>query len=515
MDSRSSDAEKRGSAGTLPLLELRGIAKSFPGVQALDGIDFELRAGEVHSLLGENGAGKSTTVKILCGVYQPDRGEVLVDGRPVQIVNPRHAAALGISPVHQELHLQPYLTVAENIYLGRQPVGKFGLIDRARMHREARQLLADLGVDIAPDATVGSISIAKRQIVSIARAVSIEARILIFDEPTSSLTDREIDLLFRMIEQLRAKGLGIIYITHRMEEIFRLSDRITVFRDGRYVATKIARESNLRDLVGMMIGREIGETLSRADFVPGSPVLQVRDVSRTGILNDISLTVRRREIVGLAGLVGSGRTELARVIFGDLAFDSGEIQVEGRRLKTGHGCRDAIEAGIGLVPEDRKEQGLVIGLSVQQNITMPLMRALSRFGLINVGAERRLAQDSVHQLAIRTPSIEQKVMYLSGGNQQRVVIAKWISTCPKLLIVDEPTRGIDVGAKAEIHHLLTDLARQGMGLLVISSELPEIIALSDRVIVMHQGSIAGELTRSEATQESIMQLATGQPAPAA
>ena len=513
MDSGTDAAQS--PRGAPPLLELRGITKAFPGVQALDGVSLELRAGEVHALMGENGAGKSTTVRILCGVYQPDGGQILLDGATMQIANPRHAIALGISPVHQELHLQPFLTVAENIFLGRQQTGPFGLIDRKRMNREASQLLADLGVEIEPTATVGSISIAERQVVSIARAVSMEARILIFDEPTSSLTDREITLLVRMIERLRAKGMGIIYITHRMDEVFRISDRITVFRDGRYVATKRAKDTTLREVVGMMIGRELRETVAKSGQGLGPPILEVRGLTKAGVLHDISLTIHAGEIVGLAGLVGSGRTELARVIFGDLEFDSGELAVDGRRLSSGHNCRKAIEAGIGLVPEDRKEQGLVTGLSVQRNIGMPMMRTLSRFGVLNVGAEKRLAQRFVQQLAIRTPSVDQKVMFLSGGNQQRVVVAKWIATQPKLLIVDEPTRGIDVGAKAEIHGLLADLAGQGMALLMISSELPEIIALSDRVLVMHQGRIAGELAGRAATQESIMHLATGQRAPAA
>jgi ABC-type sugar transport system ATPase subunit len=505
--------ETESPHGAAPLLELRRITKAFPGVQALDGVSLELCAGEVHALMGENGAGKSTTVRILCGVYQPDDGQILLDGVPTQIANPRHAIALGISPVHQELHLQPFLTVAENIFLGRQQTGPLGLIDRKRMNLEANQLLADLGVEIEPTATVGSISIAERQVVSIARAVSMDARILIFDEPTSSLSDRETTLLVRMIERLRAKGIGIIYITHRMDEVFRLSDRITVFRDGRYVATTRAKDTTLRELVGMMIGREIGEAASRSRQSLGPPILEVRGVTRAGLLHDISLTIRAGEILGLAGLVGSGRTELARVIFGDLEFDSGELVVDGRRLSRGHNCREAIASGIGLVPEDRKEQGLVAGLSVQRNIGMPTMRALSRFGVLNVAAEKRLAQRFVEQLAIRTPSVDQKVMFLSGGNQQRVVIAKWISTRPKLLIVDEPTRGIDIGAKVEIHRLLADLAGQGMALLMISSELPEIIALSDRVLVMHRGRIAGELSGSASTQESIMHLATGQLAP--
>jgi ribose transport system ATP-binding protein len=496
------------------LLELRNVSKAFPGVRALDGVSFELRAREVHALVGENGAGKSTMVKILSGVYKPDRGTILYEGQPIQVLDPTHAQSLGINPVHQELHLEPYLSVAENIFLGRQPLGRFGLIDNRLMNREAGRLLKGLGVAIDPTALMGSISIAERQIVSIARAVSTDARIMIFDEPTSSLTEREIALLFRTIDRLRAEGMGIIYITHRMDEIFRVCDRVTVFRDGRYVSTKPVAETNLKELIAMMIGREISDLFHhKGAACIGEPVLEVRHLVKRGVLNGISFAVHRGEIVGMAGLVGAGRTELARAIFGDLTLDGGEILIDGRRLRPNHTPREAIAAGIGLVPEDRKEQGLVTGLSVRQNIGMAMMRALSRFGLVSVASERRLAENFVIRLAIRTPSVDQKVMFLSGGNQQRVVIAKWLATKPKVLIVDEPTRGIDVGAKAEIHALLRDLAEQGVTILMISSELPEILSMSDRVLVMHHGRVVGEIAHHQATQEKIMHYATGQGAP--
>jgi ABC-type sugar transport system ATPase subunit len=493
-----------------PILELRDVSKLFPGVRALDGVSLELRVGEVHALMGENGAGKSTLVKILSGVYRPDGGSILLDGQPIQILDPTHAQSLGISPVHQELHLEPYLSIAENIFLGRQPTGRFGLIDLRRMNVDAENLLRGLGVSIDPTALIGSISIAERQIVAIARAVSSDARIMIFDEPTSSLTEREIGLLFGMIARLRTKGMAIIYISHRMEEIFRLCDRVTVFRDGRYVATRPVSEIDLGSLIGMMIGRDISD-LFRKEAVPiGEPVLEVRDLFKRGMLNGISFVVRRGEITGMAGLVGAGRTELARAIFGDLPFDAGEILVGGQALPKRHRPRQAIAAGIGLIPEDRKEQGLVTGLTVQQNIGMSMLRALSRFSVVSSVRERRLAETYVERLSIRTPSVEQKVMYLSGGNQQRVAIAKWLATKPKVLIVDEPTRGIDVGAKAEIHGLLCELARQGVAILMISSDLPEILAMSDRVLVMRQGRIAGEVPGDRATQETIMHYATGQ-----
>jgi ABC-type sugar transport system ATPase subunit len=494
-----------------PLLQLTGISKTFPGVRALEAIDFELRAGEIHALMGENGAGKSTFVKILSGVYLPDEGEIALEGRPIAITDPKRARELGISPVHQEPQLEPYLTVAENIFLGRQPIGRFGLVDYSAMNRDAARLLGDLGAEVDPNRLVGSISTAHRQIVAIARAISCRCRVIIFDEPTSSLTERETARLFESIRRLSAQNIGVIYISHRMEEVFRLCDRVSVLRDGRYVATKPIAETNMHDLIEMMIGRELRDLFRKEDAPLGERLLDVSGLSVRRLLNEISLTVRKGEIVGLAGLVGAGRTELARAIFGDLAIDKGRIAVGGRQLGKGHSPRVAIAAGIGLVPEDRKEQGVVTDLSVRQNISLALLKRLSRLGVVNVGAERRLADRYVARLAIKTPSIDQKTLHLSGGNQQRVVIAKWLATEPKVLIVDEPTRGIDVGATAEIHARLSELAKQGMAILMISSDMAEILAMSDRILVMRQGRIEGELSRAEATQEKIMRLATGQP----
>jgi len=494
-----------------PLFELQDIGKSFTGVRALDRVSFDLRPGEVHALLGENGAGKSTLVKIISGVYQPDHGTIRLDGEAITIADPTRALALGIVPVHQELHLEPYLTVAENIFLGRQPIGRFGLIDQRRMDAEAKTLLEGLGVALDPEALVGSLSVAQRQIIAIARAAaSAAARIVIFDEPTSSLTERETGLLFDLIRRLRSQGLGIIYISHRMEEIFSLCDRVTVLRDGRYVATTPVADTDLRQLIGMMVGRELGDLARRPGSGTSKVVLEVRDLQKPGLLRDISFSVHRGEIVGVAGLVGAGRTELARAIFGDLAVASGEICVEGRSMPARHSPRQAILAGIGLVPEDRKEQGLVTGLPVRENISMAWLKGLSRAGVIGRRRERSLAEDYVRTLAIKTPTIDQKATYLSGGNQQRVVIAKWLATRPKLLIVDEPTRGVDVGAKAEIHALLRSLAADGMAIMMISSDLPEVLAVSDRILVMHKGRIAADIPGDTATQELIMHYATGQ-----
>jgi ribose transport system ATP-binding protein len=491
------------------LLELREITKSFPGVRALENVHFDLRPGEVHALVGENGAGKSTLVKILSGVYQPDRGEIWLNGARVRILDPAHARVLGFSPVHQELQLEPYLSVAENIFLGRQPIGRLGIVDHRRMHLEARRLLGTLGVTIDPAAPVESISIAQRQIIAIARAVLSTARVIIFDEPTSSLTDRETALLFETISKLRETGIGIIYISHRIEEIFRLCDRVTVFRDGHYIATKSVGETNRTEVIALMIGRDIGD-LFRKEMAPiRETVLEVRKLCKRGLLHNISFSLRRGEIVGLAGLVGAGRTDLARAIFGDITIDSGQIVVAGETVAARHSPRRAISTGVALVPEDRKEQGLVLGLSVRKNIGLAVLPALSRMGFIGGSQEKRLARSYVEQLTIKTPSIEQKTLYLSGGNQQRVVIGKWLATQPKVLIVDEPTRGIDVRAKASIHSLLCDLAKQGVAILMISSDLPEILAMSDRILVMHRGRITGELSAREATQEGVMQYATG------
>jgi len=490
------------------LLSLTGISKGFPGVQALSDVSFSLAAGEVHALMGENGAGKSTLIKILCGVQPPDSGKILIDGKPVTVGSPVEARALGIAPVHQELHLEPYLSVAENIFLGCQPRTRFGTIDWKGMVAAARGILDELGVGLDATAEVGRLSIAERQVVAIARAVSTRARIMIFDEPTSSLTRRETELLLSLIRRLRDQGIGIVYVSHRMEEIFDLCDRVTVFRDGRYVSTGRVAETSLDQLIRAIVGRDITALPMKATATPGKTLLDVRGLSKKGLLHDIGFSLRSGEIVGLSGLVGSGRTELARTIFGDITPDSGEILVDGTPVARG-GPRAAIAAGIGLVPEDRKDQGLVVDLSVMANVGMPSFGVLGRFGVLSRRRERRLAEDYVKRLAIRTPTVGQKAMFLSGGNQQRVVIAKWLATRPKVLIVDEPTRGVDVGAKSEIHALLRSLASEGMAILMISSDLPEVLAVSDRILVMNNGRISGELSGDAVTQEQVMGHAMG------
>ena len=492
-----------------PLLEVKNISKEFPGVKALDHVDLELLYGEVRALVGENGAGKSTLIKIISGVYQPTEGEIYLNGKREEIVDPYYALKNGIVPVHQEINLEPFLTVAENIFIGRQPKNKLGMIDYKVMNSEAEKWLTELGIDVDSTLPLGMASIAERQMVAIARAVSLDVKVLIFDEPTSSLTQKEIKGLFRVIKQLKEKQIGIIYISHRLEEIFQTCDSITIMRDGVVVANKKIKDINTASIIKLMIGRDLKDMYEKTEADIGKPVLEVKNLSVKGILNDISFTLRSGEIVGVSGLVGAGRTELARALFGDLPISTGQIIIDGKEIKA-RNPKGFIRSGIGLIPEDRKDQGLVTDLSVGKNISMTIFKFISRFGIVNEKKEKNIARDYENQLAIKTPSIDQEVKFLSGGNQQRVVIAKWLATNPKILLVDEPTRGIDVGAKAEIHKLLNDLAHQGVAILMVSSELPEIIAMSDRVLVIYQGRIRAELKGNKVNEEEIMQYATGQ-----
>ncbi len=491
------------------VLEMREISKSFPGVLALDKVSFFLKPGEIHALVGANGAGKSTLIKILSGVHKPEHGTINIKGNRVEIANPTQAQTLGISAVQQELSLVPYLSVAENVFLGNLPRNRYGLVDHAKMKRETAILLNGFGINIDPTLQVWACSVAERQMVAIARAVSMDSQIVIFDEPTSSLTDRETEFLFDAIRQLREHRRAVIYISHRMEEIFNLCDTVTVLRDGRLVDTAPVAEMDIAGLISRMIGRTVSDLFKKKEGQIGETLLDVRNLNVRGLLVDVSFDVRRGEIVGLSGLVGAGRTELARAIIGDLPIYKGEITVDGFVVQN-HSPRDAIRAGIGYIPEDRKEAGLILGFSVVRNISAAVLSKISRFGFIPFKRERKLAQDYVDKLGITTPSIEQKVVYLSGGNQQRVVLAKWLAMNSKLLIIDEPTRGIDVGGKADIHSLLSELANQGAGILMISSESEEVLAMSDRILVMHAGRIEGELSRDVATEEEIMRLAVGQ-----
>jgi ribose transport system ATP-binding protein len=488
-----------------PLLEMRGITKHFPGVTALDGVDFELERGEVHVILGENGAGKSTLIKMLSGAYQPDEGEILFEGEPVRIPSAAVAQGLGISTIYQEFNLVPQLTVAENVFLGRQP-RRLGIVDRRRMREEARRLLERIKVRVDPDALVSALGVAQRQMVEIAKALSLEARVLIMDEPTASLSGQEVQRLFEIVRGLKQEEVGVIFISHHLEEVTEIGDRVTVLRDGKLVG-QVPATTDHSELVRMMVGRSIEDQFPRRRPEIGDVLLEVRDLSREGALEDVSLRVRAGEVVGIAGIVGAGRTELARAIFGVDPVDSGEVWVEGRRMER-FDPREAKNRGIGFITEDRQRQGIVPPLSVAENLVLASLGKSTSLGLVNRGEQRSRAQKMIDELNIRTPGPEQEVRYLSGGNQQKTVIGKWLLADSRVLIMDEPTRGIDVGAKVEIYELMNELTEQGAGILMISSDLPEVLGMSDRILVMAGGRITGELSGEEATQERVMTLAT-------
>jgi len=494
---------------SVPVLEMWGISKSYPGVRALDGVDFDVRAGEVHALVGENGAGKSTLMKILAGAIPMDSGSVLMDGRVINIDSPLTAMSHGIGIIYQEFNLVPYMSAAENIFLGREPMGALpGFIDFAKMNRDAQEVLDRLGVRLSAKTQVSRLSVAQQQMVEIAKTISRKARIIAMDEPSATLTEHELDNLFALIAQLKSEGVGVIYISHRLEEIFQIADRVTVLRDGHLVATKDIADTDRDDIIQMMVGREIKEKIPKRAAELGDKLLEVRGLCREGVLKDISFEVRRGEILGFAGLVGAGRTEVARCIFGADPIDSGEIVFEGEKV-TISSPLDAIRLGIGFVTEDRKLLGLILSMAVRENVSLANLDMLAMLGFVDSKKERQIAEGYVSELSIKTPSVEQKVENLSGGNQQKVVLAKWLFTRSKVLIFDEPTRGIDVGSKVEIYQLMNRLAAQGVGIIMISSELPEVLGMSDRILVMHEGRIAGELSREEATQEAVMHLATG------
>ncbi|MEV6961305.1 sugar ABC transporter ATP-binding protein [Streptomyces sp. NPDC051207] len=491
------------------LLRIEGIRKTFPGVVALDGVDFALRRGEVHVLLGENGAGKSTLIKMLSGAHTPDAGRILVGGREVRIGGAGDSERLGIATIHQEFNLVPDLTVAENIFLGRQP-RRFGMIDRKRMEAEAAVLLERVGVTVSPRARVRDLGIARLQMVEIAKALSLDARVLIMDEPTAVLTSEEVEKLFAIVRRLREDGAGIVFITHHLAEIAALGDRVTVLRDGRSVGQVPATASE-DELVRLMVGRSIEQQYPRERSGAGEPVLTVEGLTRDGVFHDVSFDVRAGEVVGIAGLVGAGRTEVVRAVFGADPYDRGAVRVGGRPLRR-HDVNAAMAAGVGLVPEDRKGQGLVLDASVEENLGLVTLRSATRAGLVDLRGQRAAAERIAGRLGVRTAGLGQQVRTLSGGNQQKVVIGKWLLADTKVLILDEPTRGVDVGAKVEIYQLINELTAAGAAVLMISSDLPEVLGMSDRVLVMAQGRIAGELAAGQATQDAVMALAVGAPA---
>ncbi|WP_199624616.1 sugar ABC transporter ATP-binding protein [Paenibacillus alkalitolerans] len=494
---------------TAQLLEMKDIDKSFSGVKVLDKAQFSLESGEVHALMGENGAGKSTLMKILNGIYSRDGGAVKVRGVDQTLSSPSAAQKLGIVMIHQELNLIPHLSVMENIFLGREfTFGSTGLLDWRKMKREANRYLSRLGLTIDPETVVGELSVGQQQMVEIAKAVSNHAEILVLDEPTAALTDREIDALFDLIASLKKQGVGMVYISHRMEEIFRICDRITVMRDGRYAGTERAAETNMDQIVKMMVGRELKDRYPKAAVTPGEEKLKVEGLSLKDVLHDISFTVRAGEIVGIAGLMGAGRTELAKALFGVTPIDRGTLYVNGKPVRIRKPI-DAIRAGIALVTEDRKGEGLLLPMSVSDNLSMPNLKSLSRLGFLSGTEQRSLSEAMIKQLLIKAYGGDQPVGSLSGGNQQKVVIGKWLAANPQLFILDEPTRGVDIGAKKEIYDLINKLASQGVAIIMISSELPEVLGMSDRILVMHEGKLTGEFSREEATQEKIMRCATG------
>ena len=491
------------------LVAIQNLSKSFPGVKALDGVRFDLRAGEVHALMGENGAGKSTLMKILAGVYRKDSGEILLDGQPVEIESPAHAQSLAIGIIHQELHLMNHLTAAHNIYLGREPRKFAGLfLDEDQLNQDAQALFRRMNMALAPTTRIGELTVAKQQMVEIAKALSFKSRVLIMDEPTAALNNAEIDELFRIIRQLKEEGVGIVYISHKMDEIQRIADRITVMRDGIYVDT-VPAATPLSQVIAMMVGRNLEQSKKTIpDTSANELLLEVRNLNRGRAIRNVSFSVRRGEIVGFAGLMGAGRTEVARAVFGADALESGEVRVRGERIRL-TSPQDAVQAGIGYLSEDRKHFGLATGMDVESNITLPSLRRWLQWSVfLNQSAIRTVSQNMVEKLRIKTPSLTQTARLLSGGNQQKVVIAKWLVQDCDVLIFDEPTRGIDVGAKSEIYKLLNDLAAQGRAIVVISSELPEVLLLSHRVLVMCEGRITGEVRGDEATQEGLMALAT-------
>ncbi len=491
--------------GAGSVLRMSAVDKHFPGVQALTGADLEVLPGEVHVLLGENGAGKSTLMKILCGQYAADAGEVVFDGSVVRPAGPLDAERLGLVMIHQELNLVPGLTVAENIFLGHEPTSG-GLIRDRAMAEGARALLRRLRCEIDPDAPVSGLSVAEQQLVEIARALQRRARLLVMDEPSAALSETEIAALFGVIRELVADGVPVIYISHRMPEIFAIGDRVTVMRDGRAVGTRKVGETAAAELIRLMVGRTIADRVLKRDVPVGEVVLEVEGLSGPELPGPVDLSLREGEILGVAGLMGSRRTALARAIFGADSTATGTVTVAGRQL-AGHGPAESIAAGLGFLTEDRKQQGLVLRCTVTENISLTSLDEVSRAGVIDLGAEAELARVEVERLQIRVSSLDQELVNLSGGNQQKVVLARWLAARCRVLLFDEPTRGIDVGAKAEIYELIGELVERGVGILLISSEMPELLGLSDRIAVMHEGVLQGILPRAEATQERIMGLA--------
>jgi len=490
------------------ILEVDGVRKEFPGVLALDNVQFRLRRGSVHALMGENGAGKSTLMKIIAGIYTPDSGTFRFRSQDIRLNGPLDALENGIAMIHQELNLMAPMTVAENIWIRREPKNRFGFVDHAEMHRKTAELFRRLNIHIDPDVKVGTLSVASRQMVEIAKAVSYESDVLIMDEPTSALTEREVDHLFQIIRSLRAEGKGIIYITHKMNELFEIADEFSVFRDGKYIATKKSTEVTRDDIIRMMVGREITQMFPKETVPIGDVVMSVKGLTLKGIFRDVSFDVRQGEILGIAGLVGSGRSNIAETIFGVTPADAGTIELFGKTVRVDSPAT-AMRHGMAFLTEDRKDTGCFLLLDIQENTQIAVLQS----GYVKNGfvEQARLGKASVeisNALRVKTPDMGEPIINLSGGNQQKVLIGRWLLTKPKILILDEPTRGIDVGAKAEIHRLISRLAGEGVAVIMISSEMPEVLGMSDRIMVVHEGRVTGFLDREEASQVKIMELAS-------
>jgi ribose transport system ATP-binding protein len=489
------------------IVEMRGITKTFPGVVALNDVTFRVKPGEVHAVVGENGAGKSTLMKLLAGVYQPDAGQIIINGEVVRITSPHEAQDLGISIIYQELNLLQDMSVAENVFLGRESRHRFGLLDDVELEEKARDVLQRLGVDIDPHIRLGYLSVPQQQMVEIAKALSLNAQVVIMDEPSAALGVKDLEYVFDIIRALKEQGVAVIYISHRIAEIFEIADRVTVFKDGQVVGTESVTEIDRPTLVRMMIGRSFSETFPPRGGESGKEVLRIEEMNAGKELKQINMIVRAGEVVGLSGLVGAGRTELAQAIFGTRKVDSGEIYVFGKEVKV-RSPRHAMENNMGYLSEDRNTEGLVLGQNVIHNAALPSLKQRQRWSVVDRSREQAVVESATNDLKLQAPNLKADVENLSGGNRQKVVLAKWLISGPELLIFDEPTRGIDVGAKAEIWGLMRQLANQGKAILMISSELPEIVGMSDRIYVMHQGAIVGELPGESATEEEVMMLAT-------
>lgn len=490
------------------VLEMKDIHKSFGGTHALRGIDFELELGEVHALLGENGAGKSTLIKVLGGIHQPDSGTIIINDTKTKIENVSAAQRCGVGIIHQEIVLVPYLSIAENIFLGREPTTKLGLADKKTIYKKADEMVRNLGISLDVSRPVGELTIAQQQMVEIVKAISFNARILVMDEPTSSLSDEEVDKLFDTIAKLKSNKVSIIYISHRLGELFKISDRITVIRDGTYVGTRKTSETNTDELVSMMVGRSLKSFYTRTYSEHGEIVLSVKGLTKKGVFEDVSFSVRKGEIMGFSGLVGSGRSEIMTAVFGGDTYDSGTVTMNGLEVHFKN-TKQSIDSGMAMVPEDRKKKGLMLTNTVGFNLTLAGVKLLVSGGLISSTRKKRMIQKYIDELFIKTSSPDISVADLSGGNQQKVVLGKWLATQPKVLILDEPTRGIDVGAKQEIYFIINKLAEEGIAIILVSSEMPEIINMCDSVCVVRNGRIVRQLPREELSQENIMKYATG------